>query len=78
MNNLQNPEPDEFIHQVHNWEAKGYEREIEVHPNLWLSIYDTENYYDSLEKTSEWDHPVQFHDTATTATPNTADSRKAC
>ncbi|MEH2300033.1 MAG: TonB-dependent receptor [Nostoc sp.] len=60
MNNLQNPEPDEFIHQVHSWEAKGYEREIEVHPNLWLSIYDTENYYDSLEKTSEWDHPVQF------------------
>lgn len=60
MNNLQNPEPDEFIHQVHSQEAKGYEREIELHPNLWLSIYNTENYYDSLEKTSEWDHPVQF------------------
>ncbi|MEH2464039.1 hypothetical protein [Nostoc sp.] len=60
MNNLQNPEPNEFISQIFSWEGKGYEREIEVHPNLWLSIYDIEHYYDSLEKTDEWDHPVQF------------------
>ncbi|MEH2182612.1 hypothetical protein [Nostoc sp.] len=60
MNNLQNPEPDEFIDQVSSWEGKGYEREIEVHPNLRLSIYDIEFYYDSLGKSCESDHPVQF------------------
>ena len=60
MNNLQNPEPDEFICQVPSWEGKGYEREIKVHPNLSLCITDIEFHHDLLIKIIEWDHPVQF------------------
>ncbi|MHC5711749.1 MAG: hypothetical protein ACYTX0_06150 [Nostoc sp.] len=60
MNNLQNPEPNEFIYQVPSWEGKGYERGIEVHPNLSLCITDIEFHHDLLRKITEWDHPVQF------------------
>ncbi|MDF5709620.1 MAG: AraC family transcriptional regulator [Nostoc sp. S4] len=60
MNNLQNPEPNEFIYQIPSWRGKGYEQNIEVHPNLWLSILDMEEHDNLLEKTYEWDHPVQF------------------
>ncbi|MEI1376630.1 AraC family transcriptional regulator [Nostoc sp. UHCC 0926] len=60
MNNLQNPEPNEFIYQISSWEGKGYERAIEVHPNLWLSISDIEQHHDYFGKITEYDHPVQF------------------
>ncbi|MBN4006335.1 AraC family transcriptional regulator [Nostoc sp. LPT] len=60
MNNLQNPELNEFIYQIPSWEGKGYVREIEVHPDLWLLNYDVEHYNDILEKVPESAHPVQF------------------
>ncbi len=42
MNSLQNPEPDEFICQVPRLLGKGYVRDIEVYPNLLLTISDFE------------------------------------
>lgn len=60
MNNLQNPKPNEFIYQISSWQGKGYERAIEVHPNLWLSISDIEQHHDYFGKITEYDHPVQF------------------
>ncbi|MEH2413559.1 hypothetical protein [Nostoc sp.] len=35
-------------------------REIELHPNLWLSIKDYESHDDSLIKIPEWYHSLQF------------------
>ncbi|MHC5720657.1 MAG: AraC family transcriptional regulator, partial [Nostoc sp.] len=45
MSSLQNPEPDEFIYQVPRQLGKGYVRNIDAYPDLWLSISDYE-YHD--------------------------------
>ncbi|WP_375510090.1 hypothetical protein [uncultured Nostoc sp.] len=60
MNSLQNPEPDEFIYQVPRQLGKGYVREIEVYPNLWLTISDSEYHDDVLVKIPQSNHPLQF------------------
>lgn len=60
INSLQNLEPDEFIYQMPRLLGKGYMRDIEVHPNLWLSILDLEYHDDVLVKIPEWNHPLQF------------------
>lgn len=60
MSNRQNPEPNEFIYQVPRQVGKGYVRNIEVHPHLWLSISDYEYHDDVLIKFSAQKHPLQF------------------
>ncbi|MDF5719282.1 MAG: AraC family transcriptional regulator [Rhizonema sp. PD37] len=57
---LQNPEPDEFIYQVPKQLGKGYVRDIEVYPHLWLTISDYEYHNDVLIKSHSQEHPVQF------------------
>ncbi|MEH2277328.1 MAG: AraC family transcriptional regulator [Nostoc sp.] len=60
LNSLQNPEPNEFIYQVPKQLGKGYVRDIEVYPHLWLSISDSEYHDDVLEEVPEYNHPLQF------------------
>ncbi|MEH2180214.1 AraC family transcriptional regulator [Nostoc sp.] len=60
MNSLQNPQPDEFIRQMPRLLGKGYERNIEVYPNLLLTIHDLEYHDDLLVKFPESNHPLQF------------------
>ncbi|MEH2071659.1 MAG: hypothetical protein V7K47_26480 [Nostoc sp.] len=60
VNNLQNPEPDEFIYQMPTILGKGYERNIKVYPNLLLTIHDLEYHDDLLVKFPESNHPLQF------------------
>ncbi|MGI2908842.1 helix-turn-helix transcriptional regulator [Tolypothrix sp. VBCCA 56010] len=60
INSLQRPEPDESICQVPRQLGKGYERIIEVYPNVWLTIADYEYHDDVLVKIPEWNHPLQF------------------
>ncbi|MEH1832303.1 MAG: AraC family transcriptional regulator [Nostoc sp.] len=60
LNSLQNPEPNEFIYQVPKQLGKGYMRDIEVYPHLWLSISDSEYHDDVLEEVPEYNHPLQF------------------
>lgn len=54
------PEPFEILHQMPKQLGKGYKRDIEVHPDLWLTIWDCEYHDDVLTKISEWDHLLQF------------------
>ena len=60
LNSLQNPEPYEFLYQVPRLLGKGYVRDIEVYPHLWLSISDSEYHDDVLEEVPEYNHPLQF------------------
>ncbi|MEH2244949.1 hypothetical protein [Nostoc sp.] len=60
QNSLQNSEPDEFIYQVPRQLGKGYVRNIEVYPDLWLSISDYEYHDDVLIKIPAQGHPLQF------------------
>jgi len=53
-------EPFEIISQMPKQLGKGYLRDIEVHPDLWLTIWDCEYHDDVLYKIPEWDHPLQF------------------
>ncbi|MEH2273503.1 MAG: hypothetical protein V7K40_01385 [Nostoc sp.] len=61
-NSPQNPsEPFEFYCQVPQQLGKGYVRDIEVYPQVWLGI-GSEEYYDNiLTKTDDESvHPLQF------------------
>ncbi|MEH2453582.1 AraC family transcriptional regulator [Nostoc sp.] len=60
LNSLQNPEPYEFLYQVPKQLGKGYVRDIQVYPHLWLSISDSEYHDDVLEEVPEYNHPLQF------------------
>ncbi|MBD2729528.1 helix-turn-helix transcriptional regulator [Nostoc sp. FACHB-892] len=53
-------EPFEIISEMPKQLGKGYLRDIEVHPDLWVTIWDCEYHDDVLLKISEWDHPLQF------------------
>ncbi|MGJ5632671.1 helix-turn-helix transcriptional regulator [Nostoc sp. CALU 1950] len=59
-NSLQQPEPFEILRQMPKQFGKGYLRDIEVHPDLCLTIWDCEYHDDVLCKVPEWDHPLQF------------------
>ncbi|MEH1845441.1 MAG: hypothetical protein V7L25_10690 [Nostoc sp.] len=61
INSQQNPESDEFFSQVPKQFGKGYIRDIEVYPNLELTIYDFEYHDDVLPKIPDWNHPLQFN-----------------
>ncbi|MFQ4142477.1 AraC family transcriptional regulator [Chlorogloeopsis sp. ULAP02] len=50
----------EIIREVPRQLGKGYVRDIEVHPELLLSISDYEFYDDVVTQITEWDHPLQF------------------
>lgn len=43
-------EPFEDFYQTPKQLGKGYSREIEVYPELWLTVYDEEYYHDVLTK----------------------------
>jgi len=61
MNSLSNPEPDESICQFPRQRGTGYRREIEVYPDLWLTIMDVKYRDDDiLLKFPESNHPLQF------------------
>ncbi|MBN3892557.1 MAG: helix-turn-helix transcriptional regulator [Nostoc sp. JL31] len=62
QNSYQTPvkEPFEIISEMPKQLGKGYVRDIEVHPELWLTIWDCEYHDDVLMKIPEWDHPLQF------------------
>ncbi|MEG4284948.1 AraC family transcriptional regulator [Microcoleus sp. A006_D1] len=53
-------EPFEIISEMPKQLGKGYMRDIEVHPHLWLTILDYEYHDDVVHKGIEWDHPLQF------------------
>ncbi|MDZ7960274.1 MAG: AraC family transcriptional regulator [Aulosira sp. DedQUE10] len=53
-------EPFEILRPMPKRLGKGYIRDIEVHPHLWLEIWDCEYHNDVLCKIPEWDHPLQF------------------
>ncbi|MCG6138596.1 MAG: AraC family transcriptional regulator [Nostoc sp. LLA-1] len=53
-------EPFEIIRQMPKQLGKGYLRDIEVHPHLWVTIWDCEYHDDVLFKIPESDHPLQF------------------
>ncbi|WP_366838927.1 hypothetical protein [Nostoc sp. LPT] len=38
----------------------GYAQDIEVHPHLWLTIFNCEYHNDVLLKIPDWDHPLEF------------------
>ncbi|MBD2774189.1 helix-turn-helix transcriptional regulator [Iningainema tapete] len=60
INSQQNLEFDEFIYQVPRQLGTGYARSMEVHPHLWLSIFDYE-YHDNIQvKTLDYNHPLEF------------------
>ncbi|MEH2180230.1 AraC family transcriptional regulator [Nostoc sp.] len=60
-NSPQNPsQPFEFYCQVPQQLGKGYTRDIEVYPQLWLGISNCE-YYDEIQsKRDEGVHPLDF------------------
>ncbi|MGI2907294.1 helix-turn-helix transcriptional regulator [Tolypothrix sp. VBCCA 56010] len=61
-NSPQQPErePFEILCEMPKQLGKGYERYIELYPQLWLAISDFESHDDVLVKMPEWDHPLQF------------------
>ncbi|MEH2409155.1 hypothetical protein [Nostoc sp.] len=60
MNSQENPESNEFLSQVPKKLGTGYVRSTEVHPHLWLSIFDY-GYHENVQvKTLDCDHPLQF------------------
>ncbi|MEH2458941.1 helix-turn-helix transcriptional regulator [Nostoc sp.] len=60
MNSQENPESNEFLSQVPKQLGTGYVRSTEVHPYLWLSIFDYEYHENVQVKTLDCDHPLQF------------------
>ncbi|WP_138503586.1 AraC family transcriptional regulator [Nostoc sp. PA-18-2419] len=61
-NSLQNPlEPFELYRQVPKQVGKGYERDIEVYPQVLLSMWDCEYHDDISQKEPESNHPLQFY-----------------
>ena len=61
-NSLQEPKPEpvEILSEMSRELGKGYVRDIELYPELWLTILNYEYRDDVLYKISEWDHPLQF------------------
>jgi AraC-like DNA-binding protein len=57
---LQNPEKFETICQVPRQLGKGCNRDIEVFPNLWLSIYDFQYHDDVRCQIPVSEHPLHF------------------
>ncbi|MBW4568688.1 MAG: hypothetical protein KME31_11865 [Tolypothrix carrinoi HA7290-LM1] len=55
-NSQQNSTNFEILCSLPKQLGKGYIRNIEVHPNLWLSILDYEYHDDVLIKIPDWDH----------------------
>ncbi|MBW4686496.1 MAG: AraC family transcriptional regulator [Komarekiella atlantica HA4396-MV6] len=53
-------EPFEIVREMPKRLGKGYVRDIEVYPELWVMILDYEYHDDVLCKIPEWDHPLQF------------------
>ena len=53
-------EPFEIFYQIPKQLGKGHVRDIEVHPQLWLSIWDYKYHDDVLVTVPAWNHPVQF------------------
>ncbi|WP_442941704.1 helix-turn-helix domain-containing protein [Nostoc sp.] len=53
-------EPFEFYRQIPKQLGKGYVRDIEVYPQLWLGIDNYEYYDDILSPDDEGVHPLQF------------------
>ncbi|MBP5974013.1 helix-turn-helix transcriptional regulator [Brasilonema sp. CT11] len=53
-------EPFEIFYQIPKQLGKGHMRDIEVHPQLWLSIWDYQYHDDVLVTVPAWNHPVQF------------------
>jgi len=58
-NSLQQ-EPFEILCELPKQLAKGYIRDIDVHPDLWLTIWDCEYHDDVRYKIPESDHPLQL------------------
>ncbi|MBD2360340.1 helix-turn-helix transcriptional regulator [Anabaena minutissima FACHB-250] len=52
-------EPFEILRQMPKQLGKGYIRDIEIHPELWL-IWDCEYHDNVLMKIPEWNHPLEF------------------
>jgi AraC-like DNA-binding protein len=61
-NSPQPPERESFetLFEMPERLGNGYEREIKVHPHLWLGILDCEYHNNVLLKIPEWEHPLQF------------------
>jgi AraC-like DNA-binding protein len=61
-NNRQQPEqePFEIFQELPKELGKGYVRDVEVHPEFQLGIFDYEYHENVLVKIPEWDHPLQF------------------
>lgn len=53
-------EPFEYVSQLPQQFGQGGRKNIEVHPEIWLSIFDYELRKDLLIQLPEWDHPLQF------------------
>ncbi|UKO96892.1 helix-turn-helix transcriptional regulator [Nostoc sp. UHCC 0870] len=58
----QNPalEPFEYVFQLPQQFGHGSIKDIEVHPEIWLSIVDYKLREDVLMQLPEWEHPLQF------------------
>jgi len=50
----------EIIREIPKRLGKGYVRDIEVYPELWLMIVDYEYHDDVLCRIPEWNHPCNF------------------
>ncbi|MHC5672369.1 MAG: AraC family transcriptional regulator [Nostoc sp.] len=61
-NSAQQPEREPFaiFRKVPKQLGKGYVQHIEVHPHLWLAIWDYEYHDNVLTKIPESNHPLQF------------------
>ncbi len=57
---LQNPEKFETVCQIPRQLGKGCTREIEVFPNLWLSIDDLQYHDDVRFQIPVSEHPLHF------------------
>ncbi|MDZ8110287.1 MAG: AraC family transcriptional regulator [Nostoc sp. DedQUE12a] len=53
-------EPGEYLDEMPKHLGRGHCREIEVYPELWLSIFDKEYHHDILMKAPLSNHPLQF------------------
>ncbi|MBE9193650.1 helix-turn-helix transcriptional regulator [Gloeocapsopsis crepidinum LEGE 06123] len=49
----------EYLYEIPKQLGQGYYRQIEVYPNLWLSIDDQQFYHDVIIKTPDNNHPLQ-------------------
>ncbi len=53
-------ESSDYLDEMPKRLGRGYCREIEVYPELWLSIFDKEYHHDILLKAPVSNHPLQF------------------